>query len=239
MKRGSDKKGVTVRIYSGYTSKEMQWVVRSSTGVLVFTKGKVVLIFYTIYTMYYLENLQTQENGRPDRRAGPEPDRNGHLNQLTFPYSTSKWIVPTAWKLAPKIQMASVLIAVRTNIDTVLSSASTHPRANFDSSVVCEVLRVTAHHEKKNSKLHSVSSSRLFRWRHYIRQQGLHTPVIASSAAFFTCSTKFHVLQATNAAKPWKWDFGLVHSHRRSYDTSPFSSACELTSYPRWVLARA
>ena len=164
------------------------------------------------------------------------------LNQLTFSYSTSKWIVPTAWKLATKIQMASVLNAVRINIDTVLSSASTHPRANFDSSVVCEVLRVTAHHEKflrSDSKLHSVSSSRLFRWRHYIRQQGLHTQVVASSTAFFTCSTKFHVLQATNTAKPWQRDFGLVHSHRRSYDMSPFSSACELTLYPRWVLAWA
>ena len=44
--------------------------------------------------------------------------------------------------------------------------------------------------------------------RHYIRQQGLHTPVVASSAAFFACSTKF--AHATNAAKPWQQDFGLA-----------------------------
>ena len=41
--RGIDKNGVMVRIYSGYTSKEMQWVVRSNMRLLVFTKGKVVL----------------------------------------------------------------------------------------------------------------------------------------------------------------------------------------------------
>ena len=43
-----------VRIYSGYTSKEMQWVVRSSTRVLVFTKGKVVL-----NSIYSLNNVQS------------------------------------------------------------------------------------------------------------------------------------------------------------------------------------
>ena len=48
MKGALTKKGVTVRIYSEYTSKEMQWVVRSSTRVLVFTKRKVVLKFYTV-----------------------------------------------------------------------------------------------------------------------------------------------------------------------------------------------
>ena len=43
---------------------------------------------------------------------------------------------------------------------------SNGPHPNFDSSVVCEVLRVTAHHAKLlrgDSKLHSLSSSRLFR----------------------------------------------------------------------------
>ena len=38
-------KGVMVRIYSGFASKEMQWVVKSSMRVLVFTKGKVVRKF--------------------------------------------------------------------------------------------------------------------------------------------------------------------------------------------------
>ena len=57
MKGTLTKKLVTIRIYSGYTSKKMQWVVRSSTRVLVFAKGKVVRKFYTVKTMYYLKNL--------------------------------------------------------------------------------------------------------------------------------------------------------------------------------------
>ena len=59
------------------------------------------------------------------------------------------------------------------------------PIPNFDSSVVCEVLRITAHHAKflrGDLKVHSLSSCRCFR-HHYNRQQGLHTLVIASLLA--------------------------------------------------------
>ena len=66
------------------------------------------------------------------------------------------------------------------------------PTPNFDSSVVCEVLRVTAHHPKFSHGEFELTQTVSMSFRcHYIQQQGLHTPVVASSVAFFTCSTKF------------------------------------------------
>ena len=71
------------------------------------------------------------------------------------------------------------------------------PPPNFDSSVVCEVLRVTAHHaiflrgDSKGSQFELTQTVSINFRRHCIRQQGLQTPVVASFAAFFACSTKF------------------------------------------------
>ena len=82
-------------------------------------------------------------------------------------------------------------------------SPSKGPSSNFDSFVVCEVLSVTVHHAKflrGDSKVQlELTYTVLLSFRcHYIWQQGLHTLVVALSAAFFTCSTKFtHCKQRT------------------------------------------
>ena len=60
--------------------------------------------------------------------------------------------------------------------------------------------------------------------RHYIRQQGLHTPVVALFAAFFACSTKF----ARTAS-----DERCEALSTRLRD-GPCSSRIQLSLFPRW-----
>ena len=94
---------------------------------------------------------------------------------------------------------------------TILSSKA--PPPNFDSSVVCEVLRVTVHHAKflhGDSKVHSLSSHRLFRW---VSGVPLH-PAAHTGPSLVRCVLRLQyeirMLQAMNAAKPWQRDFEWV-----------------------------
>ena len=97
-----------------------------------------------------------------------------------------------------------------------LPSPSKGPPPNFDSSVVCEVLRVTTHHAKfldGDSKVHSLSSHRLFWW-----VSGVPLHLVAKFAhtsrslihSVLRLQHKISVLQATNAVKQWQRDFRLV-----------------------------
>ena len=88
------------------------------------------------------------------------------------------------------------------------------PTPNFDSSVVCEVLCVTGHHAKflrGDSKLHSLSSRRLFRWVSGATTSGSKVCKQYKNCSTVACSTKFaYCKQWLNTAKPWQRDFGLV-----------------------------
>ena len=90
-------------------------------------------------------------------------------------------------------------------------SLSKGPLPNFDSSVVCEVLHVTTHHANS-----CVVTQKLTVWAHVDCfdefQVLLHpaarvpTPVIASSAVFFACSTKFAYCKRQMLWSRWQRD---------------------------------
>ena len=71
------------------------------------------------------------------------------------------------------------------------------PPPNFDSSMVCDVLRVTAHYAKfllGDSEFELTQTVSMSFRHHYIRQQGLQTPVVALSTASFACTTELIAL---------------------------------------------
>ena len=107
-------------------------------------------------------------------------------------------------------------------------SPSKGPPPNFDSCVVYEVLRVTTHHAKflrGDSKVHSLSSRRLFRWFQAPLHPAAHTGR-SLVRSVLRLQYEICILQATNAGKAMATRLCI----------GPFSSRVQLCLLPRWPL---
>ena len=145
----------------------------------------------------------------------------------------------------------------------VLSRASTHPRASVHPPISTvlwffEVLHVTSHHAKflcSESKVGPLSSRidviilMSFRPPQHLAATFCTHQSVASFAAFLTCSTETHILQATNNRRSlaMRQQVGplLVHNtalasmkHGQSDNAGWFGAPRQLTSHLGWALAQ-
>ena len=128
-----------------------------------------------------------------------------------------------------------VALLARVSLITVLSRASANPWARAHPPIwpfcglwgppcnrpPCKILAWWWLESSQFEFTQTVPTS--FR-RHYIRQQSLHTPVVASSAAFFACSTKFAYCKRRT--------HGEALATR--LQVGPFSSRIQLSLLSRW-----